>query len=335
MARSRWMWPRPIGLESQRTRRAAVRRGRAGGVFRSSTEGTVPASTGRSRTKSRIRRFALTACRPCRLWPAPSKVTRRAPGMAATIFSACVYGTILSRVPCSASVGTETRGSRSCTLAPSMARRDSMRTSGVVSPAHATPVLDALERVRLGEDAGEQALAVAREVAAHHARDLVLEGLGHRLRVLAAEQDQVRHAARVLDHVAERDQGRAGIGGEGEGRPHRLFQHREQVAVAAVEVVARRRPLGASIAPRVGGDDAEVAREVRDLRLELPAVDHGLALGEEDEVAAPLARGLPEQLDAAAARVHGPTLRRWWGPSPRGSRRSGWRETRRARRARG
>ena len=48
------------------------------------------ASTGRSRTKSRIRWFTLTAWRPCRLWPAPSNVTRRAPGMAATILVACV-----------------------------------------------------------------------------------------------------------------------------------------------------------------------------------------------------------------------------------------------------
>ena len=174
---------------------------------------------------------------------------------------------------------------------------------GLARPRHA--VLDPLERVGLREDAGEEALPVGGEVAAHHACDFLLEGLGHRLRVLPAEQDQVRDVAGVVDHIPEGNQGRAGVGGEGKGRPHRLLQHREQVAVAAIEVVPGRRPVGTAIASRVGGDHAEVAREVRDLGLELPAVGHRLALGQQEQVAVAATRGLPEELDSAIAHIHG------------------------------
>ena len=105
-AMSRWMWPSPTGLDSQRIRRAAVRRERGAGAWRSVVGGIVWDSTGRSSTKSRISRFTFAMSRPWRLCPPPSKVTRRAPGIAWTIFSAWVYGTIRSSVPWSASVGT-------------------------------------------------------------------------------------------------------------------------------------------------------------------------------------------------------------------------------------
>ena len=93
-------------------RGAPARRARGG--FRSVGGGDARrGSTGRPSTKSRMRWLTLTAWRPWRMWPAPSKVTRRAPGSAATSFSACEYGTILSRVPWSARVGICMRGSRS------------------------------------------------------------------------------------------------------------------------------------------------------------------------------------------------------------------------------
>ena len=69
--------------------RAGAPRARAGGALRSGIAGMLCASTGWSRTKSRIRWFTLTAWRPCSTCPAPSNVTRRAPGIAATSFSAC------------------------------------------------------------------------------------------------------------------------------------------------------------------------------------------------------------------------------------------------------
>ncbi len=84
MATSRWMWPSPIGLDRNRTRR---RRVRAGGlaVGRSVAGGMVCEATGWSRTKSRISRFTFTASRPGRPCPPPSKVTKRAPGMVSAI----------------------------------------------------------------------------------------------------------------------------------------------------------------------------------------------------------------------------------------------------------
>src|SRR5262245_22850923 len=154
-------------------------------------------------------------------------------------------------------------------------------------------------------DAGGEPLTEALEVAPHHSCDFLLEGLGHGFGVLPAEQDQVRDNARVVDHVSENDQGRTGEGDEGEGRPYRLFQHRHQIPVAAIEVVACRRPVGPAIATWVGGDDAEVARKVRDLGLELPAVGYRLALWQKHEVTGSTARGLPEELDAAIAHIHG------------------------------
>jgi len=92
----------------------------------------------RSSTKSRINRLIFTASRAKSAWPPPSNVTNRAPGIAAAIFCAWLYGTILSWVPCSARVGTATPASRSWRSTPSIARSDSTRISGVVSPAQAT-----------------------------------------------------------------------------------------------------------------------------------------------------------------------------------------------------
>ena len=163
-------------------------------------------------------------------------------------------------------------------------------------------VLDALERMGLGQDAREEPLPVGREVAADGGSDLLVERLRDRLRVLPAEEDEMRQIARVLDRVAERDHGGARKRDERERRPHRLIQHRDQIAVTAVEVVPGRGPVGSAVAAGVGGDDAEVPREVRDLRLELPAIDHGLTLRQQHEVAVAAARGLPEELDAAVGR---------------------------------
>src|SRR5215207_5809725 len=123
--------------------------------------------------------------------------------------------------------------------------------------------------------------------------------------------------AGVVHHIAEGDQRRAGVGGERERRSHGVLQHSQQVFVAAVEVVARRRAVGAAIAARVGDDHAEIAREIWDLGLELPAVNHGLALWEQHEVATAPTRGLPEELDAAIAHIHGFTPPRWWDRSMR------------------
>ena len=59
----------------------------AGGfaVGRSVVGGMVRDSTGRSRTKSRMSWLTLTASRPGRPWPPPSKVTSRAPGIVSAI----------------------------------------------------------------------------------------------------------------------------------------------------------------------------------------------------------------------------------------------------------
>ncbi len=157
IARSRWMWPRPIGLDSHSTRRRLSRgRGRGGaaagpaGVRRSGMAGMRTGSTRPSRTKSRMRRLTFTASRPKRPWPPSSKVTSRAPGMAATIFCACRYGTMRSRVPWMARVGTRTCGSRWNRSTPSIARRDSTRMSAVVSPAQLTPSSTPLSEWRSG-----------------------------------------------------------------------------------------------------------------------------------------------------------------------------------------
>ena len=307
------MWPRPIGLDSQRMRRAAVRRGRAGGAFRSVVGGTAPRLHGavQDEVADQVIHLDRVAAVQAVAGALERHEARAGDG-----------GDHLLRVRVGHDLveGAVEREGRHRDAGEQIVDigavdgpegLDEHVGRGLARPRHA--VLDPLERVGLREDAGEEALPVGGEVAAHHACDFLLEGLGHRLRVLPAEQDQVRHMAGVVDHIPEGDQGRAGVGGEREGRPHRLLQHREQVAVAALEVVARRRPVGAAIASRVGGDHAEVAREVGDLGLELPAVDHGLALGEEHEVAAAPARGLPEQLDAAIAHIHGLTPPRWWG----------------------
>jgi hypothetical protein len=60
MATSRWMCPRPMGLDSQSPRRWRVRRVRG----RSRIDGMVGTPTGGSSTKSRINRLTLTAWRP-------------------------------------------------------------------------------------------------------------------------------------------------------------------------------------------------------------------------------------------------------------------------------
>ena len=65
-------------------------------------------------------------------------------------------------------------------------------------------VLNALQRVGLRKSPREEPLPPPVEVTPDHRGDLLLEGLGHGLRVLAAQQDQARDAFRVLGRVPER-----------------------------------------------------------------------------------------------------------------------------------
>ena len=208
---------------------------------------------------------------------------------------------------------------------------------GLAGPGHA--VLDALEGVRLREDALEQPRPPVVEVVADHPRDALLEGLRHRLGVLPGEQDQVREPAGMLDRVPERERGRAREGDQGDGRPRDLVEDGDQVPVPGVQVVAGGRPVGAPVAARVHRDHPEVAREVRDLVLPHPAVRDHLALGQQEQIARPAAGDLIEDARVRSVNVHGVTPRPGSrahrgraGPSRRGRgrrRRAPWRACRR------
>ena len=134
-------------------RRARLRRRRA-----RSWRGWSSAATGRSRTKSRMRRFTFTASRPVAgRGRRPRRSRGGRPGIASASFLAYVYGTILSRVPWSTSVGAVIRGSRSCTLSRRSGSQRPRRGPRAWSPGPGDAVLDALQRVGLGVQAGEAA----------------------------------------------------------------------------------------------------------------------------------------------------------------------------------
>src|SRR5262249_37924773 len=161
-----------------------------------------------------------------------------------------------------------------------------------------------LEGMGLGEAAAEEALAPAVEVVPDHGRDPLVERLRYRLRILPAQQNQVGHAIRMLDHIPEGEQTRTGIRDEGEGRTHRLLEDGEEILVSAVDVVASARSVGPAVAALVHGRDTEVAGEVRELVLPLPAVGGGLALGEKEEIPAAAPGHLVEEPDTASRYVH-------------------------------
>jgi len=173
---------------------------------------------------------------------------------------------------------------------------------GLAGPRH--PVLHALEGVRLREHPGEEAPAPAVEVIANHRGHPLLEGPRHRLRVLAAEQDQVREPLRVVDRVPERERPRAGERHQREGRSRCVLDHRGEVGVAAVEVVAGGGTVRAAVAALVHRDHAEVPGEVRHLVLPHAAVGHHLAGRQQEEVALAAAGRLVEDLGVGPIDVH-------------------------------
>ena len=181
-------------------------------------------------------------------------------------------------------------------------RLDQHLGGGLARPRHA--VLDALERVGLREDPLEQAVPPVVEVVANHPGHPFLERLRHRFGVLAGEQDQVGEPVGMGDRVAESERRRARERHEDEGRPRHLVEHGEKVAVAGVHVVAGGRPVGSSVAARVHGDHAKVARQVGDLMLPHPAVRDDLTLGQQEEVTRPASRHLVEDAGVRPMNVH-------------------------------
>ena len=200
-------------------------------------------------------------------------------------------------------------------------RLDQDLGGGLAGPGHA--VLDPLERVRLREDALEQARPPVVEVVADHPRDALLERLRHRLGVLAGEQDQVREPVGMLDRVPERERGRARERDQGDGRPRDLVEDGHQVAVPRVQVVAGGRPVGSPVAARVHRDHPEVARQVRDLVLPHPAVRDDLALGQQEQIARPAAGDLIEDARVRPVNVHRVLLAPHPARSPVGERAGG------------
>ncbi len=181
-------------------------------------------------------------------------------------------------------------------------RLDQHLGGGLARPRYA--VLDALEGVRFWEDPLEQAVPPVVEVVADHPGHAFLERLGHRFGVLAGEQDQMGEPVGMGDRVAEGQRRRAREGHEGEGRPRHLVEHGEKIAVARVHVVAGGRPVGSSVAARVHGDHAEVARQVGDLMLPHAAVRDDLTLGQEEEITRPASRHLVEDAGVRPMNVH-------------------------------
>src|SRR5262249_15273744 len=165
-------------------------------------------------------------------------------------------------------------------------------------------VLDALERVWLRMDFLEQPRAPAVEVVPEGRDDLVFERLGQRLRVLRADEDQVRDALRMLDRVADGEHARARERDDGNRRPHRRVEHGREIVVMAVKVVAGERPIRAAVAARVHGRHAEVSREVWDLVFPHAAVDGGLARRTQEDVVVAGSDRLVEDLRVRSLDVH-------------------------------
>ena len=192
-------------------------------------------------------------------------------------------------------------------------RVDERLAVGVQRPADR--VLDLLRRVRLAEALGHEEL----EVVAVVARPVVPVGLrpavvglqigvereadagGHRRRerkcgrhedraaeavaVVGAEQQSRGRGAAVHDHRAVVDAG--GV------------EHRNRVALEHARAVGVRglRPIRAAVAARVERHDAEVARQVRDLRLPEARVDDRPRREQQDRLVA-LAEDVVRDADA-------------------------------------
>ena len=165
-------------------------------------------------------------------------------------------------------------------------------------------VLDAFERVRLGMDLLEEPRPPAVEVVPEDGDDLFVERLGERLRVLGADEDQVRDALGMIDRVADCEHARARERDERERRPHRGVEHGAEILVMRDEVVAGQRPIRAAVASRVHGRHAKVSRQVRDLVLPHAAIDGRLARRTEEDVAAAGAGRLVEDPRARSLHVH-------------------------------
>ena len=177
-------------------------------------------------------------------------------------------------------------------------------------------ILDLLRRVRLGEDLGEEELEKAAIVAepvvpvvlrpALVFVELVVEPEGFALRRRRREerhrrtdQEDAVDALRMTGGEKQRAQAAHRHARHARGLDARRIEDGDRVGDELPSVVRRRfpRPVREAVAATVEGDDPEVPREVRDLRLPVARVDDR-PRGQKQDGPPPRTVGLPVDADA-------------------------------------
>ena len=266
----------------------------------------------------------MTGSRACGACPPPSTRTNSPPPCSRERLAAGVVGDLVRSSVDDEQGAVQLLRELPCLLGleqlPVLGRDQRLRRR-LERPADA--ILDLLRRVRLAEQAREEELDEAAVVAQPEVLVVLRPALIRVVLVLPGEAGALVERL-ASSRVGRPDEDRAldalgMVGGEDQpalrpervahdrrARGRRRVQHGERVRGELPLVVGRRlqRAVGAAVAAPVERDDAEVARQVRDLPLPLPRVDDRPRRQQEDGPR-PGSVDLVEDADAVALDVPG------------------------------